>query len=122
MQQVLISLNDDSGDDDQLAQLSHELASDLRAEDGIVVSRPPSAGAPGQKGELLTIGSLIVELAGSTAIASLIAVLKVYLARKRTLAVELRRGDGASLKISGSYLKIEEVDNVLHRLSSFLKE
>ena len=52
-------------------------------------------GAPGQKGDAVTIGTIVLTLIQTGGVAvTLLQVLKAYLARKSTLRFELARADG----------------------------
>lgn len=117
-----LRLMDDRSREERLQDLTYQLAADLRQQDGIKSAHPPSEGSKtGQRGDLIAIGTIIVQLAGSAAVASLVDVLRAYIDRKPTLEVELQKNDGASLKIRTEHLRPDHADELIRAVQEFLK-
>jgi hypothetical protein len=76
----------------RVAQLMRNLAHDL-AWAGIEVRPPGAPIVPGQRGDVIPFGQLVLDLATSGAVTAPIECLRAYLARDRSLAFKVARPD-----------------------------
>ena len=69
---------------------------------------------PGDKGDLLTVGTVVLGLISSGGVVvTLINVLKSYLERGRPIEIELEHPDGRKLKIKGDDVKQDQLDQTM---------
>lgn len=91
---------DAAADNEELSRLSDGLREDLIEAGAESVEPIPGGEAPaGSKGDLITVGNLLVTLA-PTALAGLIAMLKSWTSRHERVTINLERG-GEKVAITG---------------------
>ena len=121
-QQFRLNLSDGDSNSSELQALTRELTNTLDRQRDISASLPEGLPEPGKKGDPQTIGSILLQLAGSGGvIVSLIGVLKTYFERKPTLELELQRPDGAKLKVHADSFKSNEIEPIRAEFEKFLK-
>jgi hypothetical protein len=91
--EIALSIGADAAtDDEELSRLSEGLREDLMEAGAESVEQVPGGEAPpGSKGDLITLGNLLVTLA-PTALAGLIAMLKSWTTRHERVKITLTRG------------------------------
>jgi hypothetical protein len=103
--------------DVRVAQLMRDLAHDL-ARTGIEVRPPEAPMVPGQRGDIITFGQLVLDLATSGAVTALIECLRAYLARDRTLAFKVTRPNGTQVEINVKNVDDAAMERALRAASS----
>ncbi len=106
---------------ERVHELTVDLCRTINAETEIAAQLPASEGpAEGNKGDVVTIGTIVLALIGSGGVAaSLIGVLKSYVERDRTFAVELKRPDGTKLKLNSENLSSDQMDKTVKLVKDF---
>src|SRR5262245_59704841 len=99
-----LSITSPTHDHDALNELTIAMCRSINNETDStaeLAEEPPTR--RGDKGELLTIGSIVLGglLGSGGVVVTLINVLKSYFERGRPIEIELERPDGAKLKIKG---------------------
>src|SRR5262245_58771882 len=89
---VILSLSATDLDEDDLQNLTHGLCRDLRDEVGINAHLVTQPAAIGHKGDLSTLGQIVLSGLGTGGFAvALVNVLKSYIERKPSLQFELQK-------------------------------
>jgi hypothetical protein len=116
-----LTLHDSEVDSGQLQQMTRELAASINRETEIGATFPDAIPKPGQRGDPLAIGTIILQLIGSGGvIVSLVGVFKSWFERKPTLEVELQRADGAKFRLRAENLNLREIEDIRQKLDSFM--
>ncbi|HEY7307235.1 MAG TPA: hypothetical protein VH601_24135 [Bryobacteraceae bacterium] len=98
---ILLSISAANLDDESLQELTRRLSQDLRDEAGIEASFPEQPAATGMKGDLVTIGQILIAAVGAGGpIVALVNVLRAYVQRKPSLQFEFQTKDGDKVKIT----------------------
>jgi hypothetical protein len=92
---------------ERLDQLRAELLRDLARLPGVTPSRDAAPPSPGAKGAGLA-EVMVLALGAGGAVSGLVACLRGYLERDRTLAFELRCPDGTIVRLTGQRLSADE--------------
>jgi hypothetical protein len=120
---VLLKLDCADLDPDRLHAISGDLARSLRAEGIAEATLHREEGAPGQKGDAVTIGTIVLTLIQTGGVAvTLLQVLKAYLARKSTLRFELARADGRKVSLETESFDNKQIESTRKLLADFLKD
>ena len=120
---VLLTLDCADLDPDRLHAISGDLARSLRAEGIGEATLHREEGAPGQKGDAVTIGTIVLTLIQTGGVAvTLLQVLKAYLARKSTLRFELARADGRKVSLETESFDNKQIESTRKLLADFLKD
>jgi hypothetical protein len=103
--------------DARLAQLTRDLERDLSRAG--IQTRPAGAPlAPGERGDPITLGVLVLALITSGAVTAMIECLKAYLSRERTLIIKLMHADGTQVEITARNVNTPAVREVLEAMAS----
>jgi hypothetical protein len=121
-QDVRLLLTEPGTQAGQLQTLTRDLAAALSRQPSIAATLEEGAAQPGKKGDLQAIGAILLQLAGSGGvIISLINVLKAYFERRPQLQIEVKRADGAVLKVQARDLESGEMDDLRTQIAKFLE-
>jgi Effector Associated Constant Component 1 len=107
-----------AGDDEERSFfLSQELSSDIARLSGVVSHPPPAvAPEPGQRGDPITLGAIIIAaVGGGGALTALVSTIGSYLARDRRTEVEVATPDGHKVRISSQAFNHKELEELLRR-------
>lgn len=122
---ITMSLVSDELDDQQLQEVARDLCAAINDEtpaSASVASSEAASGA-GHKGDVVSIGTLILGLLGSGGVAvSLIGVLKSYMERGRPIEIEMERPDGKKLKIKADNVENEKIEQTMKLAREFFGE
>jgi hypothetical protein len=103
--------------DARLAQLTRGLERDLSRVG--IKARPVEAPAvPGEKGEPISLGVIVVALITSGAVTAMVECFKAYLSRERALTIRLTRGDGTQVEVTAKNVDTPAVRDVLEAVGS----
>lgn len=110
-------------DPSQLQALTRDLVGSL-SEAGVGdACAAPDEAAPGQKGEVVTIGVILLTLIQAGGVAErLLEVLRAFIERKSTLRFELTRADGRSMSLDSSWFGKTQPESVQRFVTDFLKD
>jgi hypothetical protein len=106
-------------DDESIQNLTQRLCRDIRDEAGIEASLVERPVGPGTKGDLVTIGQILIGAGGP--LVALIGVLKTYIARKPSLQFELQTKDGDKVKITADDLRGDDMEKLLQAINPMIK-
>ena len=84
--------------DARLEDLTRQLHRDLLQAE-VTAGRPQTVTEPGQRGEPVTLGTIVLAVLSSHAVAALINVVKAMIERERTLKVEITTPDGRRVPV-----------------------
>ena len=111
-----VSLNTDLPDT-RRAQLTRDLGRELsRLGVQSVPERAPPI--PGERGEPITVGVLVLSLITHGAATAMIDCLKAFLAREHTLVIKLARQDGTSVEVNAHNIDMPAVRKLLETVST----
>src|SRR5262245_29149316 len=111
---ILLSISATDLDDESLHELTRRFCQDLRDEAGIEASFAEQPATPETKGDLMTIGQIVVAaVSAGGPIVALVNVLKAYVQRKPSLQFEFRTKDGNEVKITADDLRSDDMDKLL---------
>jgi hypothetical protein len=118
---ILLSISAADLDDESLQKLTLQLCRDLR-EDGIESSVVEQPAIPGTRGDLVTIGQILVAAIGAGGpIVTLVNALKAYVQRKPSLRFEFQTKDGNKLKITADDLRNDDMEKLLQRINPMIE-
>lgn len=103
-----------------LQALTDELGAELNAVSGVDAQRAETTGAKGSRGDVITIGNLVLAFISSGAAVAAINVLKSYLSRQPTLSFDITDESGHKVSLSGKNLKGEQFDAAIKVLGKSL--
>ena len=122
---ITMSLVSNELDEQGLQDMAQDLCATINDETpaSASVAEQPSAGETGNKGDVVSIGTLILTLLGSGGVAvSLIGVLKSYVERGRPIEIEMERPDGKKLKIKADNVENEKIEQTMKLAREFFGE
>lgn len=96
-----------------LQALADELAGDLNAVAGLEAGRVELAAVKGARGELISIGNIVLTFISSGAAVAAINVLKTYFDRQSQLKFKIQGNDGEVITLDAKNLKSEHVGQAL---------
>jgi hypothetical protein len=103
--------------DARLAQLTRDLERDLSRAG--IQARPVGVPlAPGERGNPITLGVLVLALITSGAVTAMIECFKVYFSRERTLTIKFTDTDGTPVEVTGQNLDTPAVREALQRIAA----
>jgi hypothetical protein len=118
---ILLSISAADLDDESLQKLTLQLCRDLR-EDGVESSVVEQPAIPGTRGDLVTIGQILVAAIGAGGpIVTLVNALKAYVQRKPSLRFEFQTKDGNKLKITADDLRNDDMEKLLQRINPMIE-
>ncbi|MGF1623340.1 MAG: hypothetical protein ACFCVH_00540 [Alphaproteobacteria bacterium] len=107
--------------DERRHALTRELAATLRREASIQAALIEGEGAPGDKGDAVTLGTLLLTFISSGAAVGLFQVVRTYFERDASLEIELQRSDGARFAIRAKHVSPMQIDETIARGKAFLE-
>ena len=117
---ILLTLESDRSLD-QVADLSRQLANDLRGQFDLTAEPVTRSSAPGEKSvDVPLLGQLAITFLSGGAAVALINCLKAYIERDRSLRFKLKREDGTELELEAKDVKGATVDQTLEALHRFV--
>jgi hypothetical protein len=117
-----LSITSSDIDAEDLNELTLDLCRTITSETDIAAEPAQSPARRDAKGDMLTIGSIVLGLISSGGVVvTLINVLKSYLERGRPIEIELERPDGAKLKIKGDDVKQDQLDRTMKLAQDFFE-
>ncbi|HEY6187450.1 MAG TPA: hypothetical protein VIW80_07220 [Pyrinomonadaceae bacterium] len=122
---ITMSLVSTELDEQMLQGVAQELCATINEETPATaaIAEQPSTGEAGHKGDLVSIGTLVLGLLGSGGVAvSLIGVLKSYMERGRPIEIEMERPDGKKLKIKADNVGADKIDQTMKLAREFFGE
>ncbi len=99
---------------EDLQNLTAGLLRSINQETDLTARLPEERGGAGAKGDVVTIGTIILAALSSGTVVALLQVLKAYIERKPTLRFEIEAADGRKLKIEAEHLSPEQLAQTLH--------
>ena len=109
-----LSLHHNGMSDENIQELTIELKNSVNQETELIAHLPEEAGGLGTKGDVVTIGQIILAaVGGGGAIAALMPVLQTYFARKPSIKIEIETSDGNKIKIEAEHLSPEQIKQTM---------
>src|SRR3974377_621796 len=105
-----LKLTSTNGDDDYAHASTLDLCKLLREEAEISAHIPEAIGKPGDKGDPITVGTLVLTFLTSGAAVALVKVLEAFISRKRSVELELARPDGKKLVLKANDVGAEQIE------------
>ena len=105
-----------------LQKLTLDLSRTLNDETDAISVIPENPGGSGNKGDPITLGTLILTALSSGTVVALFNVLKSYIERKPSLEMEFKREDGRQFKIKAEQLNKDQIDQTLQMANDFFGE
>jgi hypothetical protein len=116
-----LSICSDDSDAEGLQRLTEELCGDLNRETDIAAAIATQPSHPSTKGDLLTVGTIILTLLGSRGVGrALIDVLNTYIGRGRHLEIEIKAKGGGVVKITGDHLTPNQLNQTIELVNKVL--
>ena len=120
--QIGVQLKCDDLSESKLQALTREMLQSLKKARLGPPTLPEIESKGEAKGDPVSLGTILLALVGSHGVAvSLAQVLKAYVDRKPSWAVELKRHDGTSLKLKAENLHREQFEHTTKIVEEFLK-
>lgn len=120
--EITLTLACEELSDERIQKTTVKMADDLKRETGVDVKLPEKKGGPGEKGWETLLGQILVPaLSGGGAVASMVAVWKLYVQKHRTLKMKVKCPNGAELNVQAENLTKDQYDRTLAEVSAFLE-
>ena len=116
MADLIIRLSGHGLDDEDIAELSHELVQDLNAEVG-AAELGRTAPAPGEKGGEIAFGTILLAALSSGAVTALIELVRARIGRDKRIKFDLERADGQILRLDAQNMTPEELESALAKVA-----
>src|ERR1051325_11465199 len=115
---ITMSLVSTELDEQMLQGVAQELCATINEETPATaaIAEQPSTGEAGHKGDLVSIGTLVLGLLGSG------GVLKSYMERGCPIEIEMERPDGKKLKIKADNVGADKIDQTMKLAREFFGE
>ena len=107
--------------DEDVDTLSRDLCLALNRETDVRAELPEGPRVLGSRGDPVTIGTILLASLTSGSAVALFGVLKSYFERNSSLEMELRRGDGRTLKVRSDNLSSGQLNRTLDMAAEFLR-
>ena len=119
--QVTLALASPDLSAEQLQTLTLDVRRTLVRETDIAASVPEGTPGASERGDAVTIGTLVLTFMTSGAAVALCEIAKTYFQRNSSLAMEFRRDDGRTLKIAAENLRADQVDKTIATAKRFFE-
>jgi Effector Associated Constant Component 1 len=120
---ILLSISAADLDDESLQELTRQLCQDLRDEAGIESSLVAQSAKSGTKGDLVTIGQILVAAIGAGGpIVALVNLLKAYVIRKPSLQIKVRKKNGDTMEIKADDLRSNDMTKLVQAVKEAFEE
>jgi hypothetical protein len=120
---IVLRIESKDLDASRLQNITRDLAASLRKQNLGKIELPEYPVDPTMKGVPVDLGNIILTLIGSGGVVvSLIAVLKAFVERKRTLVFKFCRQDGKKIELNAENLSEGQLEKTLQTVEQFLKE
>ena len=117
---VLMQISSASLADDDLDALTRQLSQTIARETEIDPALAEGNSQPGEKGELVTIGAIVLTFLSSGAAVALCDVLKTYIARESSLEFALKSADGTEVSLSATNISDERIEETIIELQKIV--
>jgi len=106
--------------DEEMHDLTRQLAHTISSETDISAQIPEQKAEPGNKGDLIDAGKMILNFVTSNTAGALVGVLKSFFDRTSNFSVDIKRPDGSQINISAQNMKPEQIEDTVARLNGLL--
>jgi hypothetical protein len=106
---------------EQLQALTLDVRRTLVSETDIAATVPEGTPRVGERGDAVTVGTLLLTFLTSGAAVAVCEIAKTYFQRNSSLAMEFRRDDGGTLKIVAENLRADQVDKTIATAKRFFE-
>jgi Effector Associated Constant Component 1 len=106
---------------EQVRDISASLLKDLVAELGLDARLATESGSPGDRGDPVTIGMIIVSLVKSGAILGFTRLLQTYISRVPSLELTIARSDGQKIQLKSTNFTDEQLDKTLTSIQHLIE-
>lgn len=121
---LTLSITSDSIDDHKIQELTRDMCKDLNLGSTEITARlAEDSGGVEQKGDPVTIGTIILSLIGSGGVAvTLINLAKVYIERGAKLKIRIQKANGDDISIEETNLSSTQIDRTTELVKKILEE
>jgi hypothetical protein len=109
---LMLNLSSTDLDDEDLQQLTQELCNSIASETEIKAEIPSGAVQQGDKGDIVTIGTIALAFLTTGGLTALCEVLRAYFSREPSLEINIEK-DGKKVSINAKNLKPEALQALL---------
>jgi len=117
MDQVLLTMA--GTPDERLQAITRQFCRDLSTELSYDCRLPEQVAQPGQRGDPITIGAVIVALAKSGTILGFLRLVQTYISRVPSLEMTVVRTDGSRFSLKASNLTEKQLQTTEQALTRF---
>lgn len=108
--------------DESLAGMVRDLRDLINRETGVNATVEEGEARTGDRGEIVTLGTLALTFLSSGAAVALFEVFKAIFERNSSIKFEFDRGDGQTLKIAAENLSDDQIEHTIQKAKEFLGE
>jgi hypothetical protein len=102
--------------------LTRELASSINRRTDIRAELPESETRPGERGDAVTVGAIVLSFLASGSAVALFQVFKAYFERDESLEFAFERPDGRKLTIKAANMSAERIDDTVALAKAFFTD
>ena len=115
---ITLALSSNELDDEDLQVLTRQLCNSILSATDIQAELPKGAAEQGARGDLVTIGMIILAFLTEGGAVALCELLQTYFARVPSLTLEIEKPDGAKFTLTAHNIRTAEVQALLSQLSN----
>ena len=118
----ILSITSTGESEEFLQSITLALCNDLNREiDGVEAKLAEERPKPGTKGDVVTIGTIVLTLIGSGGVVvSLVNVLKAYIDRGSHVKLKIKGKNGEEIELDGANLSIEQIKQTTDTIKKIL--
>ena len=110
---LILKLSTSKLDDEDLQTLTRQLCNSIRDETKIQAKLHSKNSLQNTKGEIVTIGTILLAFLTCGSAVALCEVLEVYLIREPSLIIEVERPEGSKVKLTAQNINPDELQAIL---------
>lgn len=110
-----LMLSSETASESSLQDLTRELCKDLNDKTDVAAKIPEGTPIPGQKGDPITIGTLLLTFLSGGAAVAMFDVLKAYIQRNTSLVFKIVGPGGEAVEVRGENLNKKQFEQIMSK-------
>ncbi len=115
-----LMMSSETASDSNLQDLTRELCRDLNDKTDVAAKIPKGTPKPGEKGDPITIGTILLSFLTGGAAVAMFDVLKAYIQRNKSLVFKIVGPHGEVVEVRGENLTKKQFEQIMPK--DFLKQ
>jgi hypothetical protein len=115
--ELKLMLSSEALGESKLQDMTRDLCRTLNRQPDISAKIPEGMPLPGEKGDPITVGTILLALISSGAAVAMFDTLKAYFQRNKNLAVKIVSANGETTEITAQNLNKDQCDKLIRKIS-----